>query len=601
MTKATRPHVTDVRANIKIPLTAEFGPKTLILGPNGSGKSTLTAAVELALAGYASEISGKDKETRPSELRAHLTPPDGTAPFVEVQTSDGNTYSWGETGNRHLDGSVLMVPDLTGVNAWSNDKVSQWLAQQIGRRATKAMAQRAWEEVPSRVHDVIRDALHHDEDTDGPLTDRADFDYMTDRVDSYKRAKEAELRTAVKTIEAVGPAGVVDPDRIAALDAQLATLHGQAAQPGVTQAERDNAQQVYDYWTAQRPGLEQAWQAAQDNLRAAEEAVKQAEASGAEVANNRAKIQGLRDFVARANPDAQQCIVCGTAHPGGLGEHYAALLPVIDNALANLADPAQAARADLATWQQQAEEAQTNLAQAVGQVEGAQAILARPVGDGGAVQQQIADLQAQRDAMVRDQALAERASQARVDRDRLDEAVESAKAARGKLKAARKVYVEAGVSDFEDQVSRYLPDNVRFRVVTDGAHTRLGLSFGDSGPITSPSGSQEASMLAAIACAVAPDDGPAVVILPDRQWDPDHLRLVMRGLAKSDAQVVVVSTVKPKGRVPKAWTVVDLESMDGVDPLADADDDTEDDADVADGEDANAPAPFGSSPTAEAK
>lgn len=107
-------------------------------------------------------------------------------------------------------------------------------------------------------------------------------------------------------------------------------------------------------------------------------------------------------------------------------------------------------------------------------------------------------------------------------------------------------------------------------------------------------------MLAAIACAVAPDDGPAVVILPDRQWDPDHLRLVMRGLAKSDAQVVVVSTVKPKGRVPKAWTVVDLEGMDGVNPL-EVDDDTEDDADGTDGEDANAPAPFGSSPTAEAK
>lgn len=596
MAKTERPHVADVRANIKIPMAATFGPKTLILGDNGTGKSTLTAAVELALAGYASDVAGNPTETREAELHAHLAPNrDGTA-SATVTMSDGTVYAWEKAaGERarsaHAAGSPFVLSAVAGIGSWTNDKVNDWVSRHVAARATKAQAQTAWQEVPSRLHGVIMDAANHDEDKDGALTDRSDFDVLLNATQAHVKKKQAEVREAKKAVDTVGPTGVVDPDALAALDARLTAMReaqAKAATSGVDEAVHKRAQEVHAYWTQHRDGLAHAAAEAARNVTAAEGVLAQAEAQAQAATEQRAKFTGLRDFLTRANPDATSCVCCGSAHPEGMGAHYAALIPEIDALLAGLADPTAAARADLAKWRDAAQQAQQALAQADSQIQQAADVLARPVA--GAVDHtaEIAQLQAQRDRMVQDQALAERAARARTLRDQAEAAVADGKQAVEKLKAARGVFTDAGISDIEDQVSRYLPNGARFRIVREGVHTRVGVQFdGDDYVTTSPSGSQEAVMLAAIGCAFAPEDGPAVVLMPDRQWDPAHLQATMRAVAKSDVQIVFVSTVKPKGKIPKAWTVIDLGSGDGVEML---DEDGEDDGEDA-GESAAAAEP----------
>ena len=74
-------------------------------------------------------------------------------------------------------------------------------------------------------------------------------------------------------------------------------------------------------------------------------------------------------------------------------------------------------------------------------------------------------------------------------------------------------------------------------------------------------------MLTAIAMATAasrPASEPVILIPEDRAFDPRTLAAVMRGYNKFDGQVIMASTVRPRGRPSKHWTIIDLDT----EPLA---------------------------------
>lgn len=106
--------------------------------------------------------------------------------------------------------------------------------------------------------------------------------------------------------------------------------------------------------------------------------------------------------------------------------------------------------------------------------------------------------------------------------------------------------------------NKYLP--ATWNLKYDEKLKVLGLDRGQNGFHSSLSGAEWATVIAAVACVAAdnlPDDTePVLLVLEDRAWDAGTLAEVMKGLAKFDGQVVIQSTVKPKGRLPAAWTVV---------------------------------------------
>lgn len=49
-----------------------------------------------------------------------------------------------------------------------------------------------------------------------------------------------------------------------------------------------------------------------------------------------------------------------------------------------------------------------------------------------------------------------------------------------------------------------------------------------------------------------------VIYTPEeRAFDPNTLRSVMQSLSESPGQVILTSPIKPSGRIPKGWTVIE--------------------------------------------
>jgi hypothetical protein len=63
-----------------------------------------------------------------------------------------------------------------------------------------------------------------------------------------------------------------------------------------------------------------------------------------------------------------------------------------------------------------------------------------------------------------------------------------------------------------------------------------------------------------MACAVSENvEGLKVFTPEERAFDPSTLREVMAALSSAPGQVIITSPIKQKGRLPKGWTILDLE------------------------------------------
>lgn len=621
----TMPYVRDVNAQIKNPLRAEFGPKTLILGDNGSGKSTLTMALELALAGRATDVAGNPDETRDERLRQHLAPAGTDTAAATVTLSDGRVFGWEkaakETAKATLLGAeVFPVAQLTGLTARPNDQIRAWLASAVERTASPHMLNQAWEEVSPAARNKILDALNMDVPDDpkaDPFRDlvkRADFGAILESLDKEVKAAQRARRDAEGALSTLGATGTPDPDARAALDVRIAAAQERAGAQshGISEADRANAASFREIAVREQAEADANVRTAQANVDGWTAEIARLAQEGQATAKRRAAFQGLRDFVTNANPNAETCVVCGTHQPATVGPLYANLLPEIEALLADasLADPTVNARQQAEAWKTTLDAAQRAHAQATSDIARLDTVLSQPVAqDNSEAHAEVARLISERDAMIRSEGVAERAAAARAKRDQAEQDETDAKAAVKAVKRARESFIAAGRSNLADLVTRFLPEGVKFAVEEEGVHVLIGLRNDPDGELrTALSGSEEVVMLTAIACALAQGSkDPAIVIVPDRQWDPKHLVAAMRAVQDADAQVVMVSTVSPHGRYSKKnWTTIDLSTGDGlrdvngdgpVDPPVSEPDDAPAVAEPATTEAAPAPFPV----TAEAK
>ena len=58
-----------------------------------------------------------------------------------------------------------------------------------------------------------------------------------------------------------------------------------------------------------------------------------------------------------------------------------------------------------------------------------------------------------------------------------------------------------------------------------------------------------------------PDNAPAILIPEDRAWDGKTLSSVMKGFSNFDGQVIMASTIRPTGRPPKGWNIIDMDKV----------------------------------------
>ena len=78
------------------------------------------------------------------------------------------------------------------------------------------------------------------------------------------------------------------------------------------------------------------------------------------------------------------------------------------------------------------------------------------------------------------------------------------------------------------------------------------------------SGAEWATVITAVGMAVASKldaSEPAILVPYDRAWDSRTLSAVMRGFLSFDGQVIIASTVRPMGRPPKGWTIIDMDEV----------------------------------------
>ena len=125
----------------------------------------------------------------------------------------------------------------------------------------------------------------------------------------------------------------------------------------------------------------------------------------------------------------------------------------------------------------------------------------------------------------------------------------------------------ASVADgFSKWTTQYLPDGWTFKLqLQEGGKDvfRMGLVRGDK-LHAALSGAEWAAVTTAMAMTMADRFGvdsvaPSVLIPEDRAWDTVTLGQVMRSFGAFEGQVIMASTVRPKGRAPKGWTIIDMD------------------------------------------
>ena len=120
--------------------------------------------------------------------------------------------------------------------------------------------------------------------------------------------------------------------------------------------------------------------------------------------------------------------------------------------------------------------------------------------------------------------------------------------------------------DFSARVQKYLPNHWDFNIeLLDGTKEVFRMGIMRDGKLHAAlSGAEWTSVVTAISMAVSerlPKDAPAILIPEDRAWDGKTLSSVMKGFSNFDGQVIMASTIRPTGRPPKGWNIIDMDKV----------------------------------------
>ena len=558
---------------VKGGVDAVLGPKTLIVGPKGAGKSRIVNTLELALSGYASDVVGRPQMRSGSDLIA-LAPED--APLeARVTLSDDRSASFkierkpgGKTSKPDpapIAGLKVIYPAIDVVAALRGtvQNARTFVLRHAGLDVSLAALKK---KIPEKLHGDFDLLAGDNEDPIEML--------LAVRDGAAKGVKDAENKAdaAQETVDSATETPVPDE---AALEAGRAAVRAAVAAYEAARALPEPVDLTALYAQAQ---------AALAALAAQEEQVANlARVAGMQTAGSddaaqaRGALTTLLRLTARHTPEVGEatCILCGettTVDP----TDYQARADSLTTAGEQEATIMEAKRL-LPAQQARLTQVQAHAEAVVGRYR--EAYSAHEASNGAGTGQDRATQVATAYAgmFAAEQALSKIQNAAG-----RSEAVEKARATVSEQRARKSRLEDLGVvcSDTVDdlvksgregfvaRVQKYLPEGDVFDLVLR-EHKRDVCMFGlvRNGFLhTALSGAEWATLTLALGSACIPpgDDVLAILIPEERAYDGVALAALMRALSSAPGQVILTSPIKPRGRTPAGWTIVEAgEANDG--------------------------------------
>ena len=582
-----RPYVNKVASNLKSPRpdgaawSLELGPKTLLVGSNTSHKSSVIQSLELALSGSADDVVGRSA-VRDAALLLTLAPKDSlgvtgyltddTVATYLVKREDGVASRPSHAGPGKSSLVHRQVKDvLSGSVATQRKAFLRWTSLDV--QLEDILAQ-----LPVESHAIYKDLAEHLSHDSTPVeTLLGVIDYCEKR----SRDLTKEIRGAEKVVEQISSTvshkpsdDAYDTLKVAVDDAQNlleeAIKHESAVQS--YNMSKENHESCSEKISLANTAVEM-WQNQITQLKAAIEQARQNLGERPEQA-----VHSLANLKWAIDNNIESCPTCSTA----IGKaHIQTCHSFYEQTLQN--------------WDQQN-------AELLQSIDDYTALLHEAVLTHQAWVQEVAKLQMIGD--VTHQSFNDKSPPSEGTNlpsvDECRKRVESSRQAFEDMRVARhdwamlmnaKQEVEALLKDqttykqlrgdtniaiakvlteqvdcFCAKVTSYLPDGWEFGVTLKENKSevfRMGLKRGSS-LYSALSGVEWASVTVAIAMTICDSihaNEPVLLVPEDRAWDGSTLAAVMRGYSEFDGQVVIASTVKPSGRTPKGWTIIEMDQV----------------------------------------
>lgn len=553
---ATPVYVTRVTSNLKGGLDRTLGERTLIVGPNGSGKSAIQNSIELALTGRVSDIAGRADAAdlgivgmmapagEPLRATVHLS--DGRVASFEAARKDGG-WSRGQRTGATGDFPVSRVrQNLTG----SPETARKFLLANIGAMASRDEVLRL---LPHDLHGVY--GKKADTMTTSTEVERLLLVFEQEKSAARRHTQEAEAAEATKArMSSDLPPEPTDDDLRAAEE----KADGLRAPPPQNPMRISRAALV--------TAMEKQTAALMLTHRGTVELNARVEELQAAVTAGDLALRAIHPIVEplmdvlhhHENFDA--CMVCGNAWTAASEEMRRGTQEAFGSVKGQLATQG---------------EKETALTEAVHSLAELRADLDRQLVELEALENELAntpeedsvdnDLEAYRAASVRLEGLRSAKSRwqsVRALRETVWTAQQNAAEAKKLADAcgnAIKDLLNIALGKFNTVVQSYLPDtDTFFLMIRDGERDVCRYGLYKNGTYHSAlSGAEWARVTLALGCAVG-GNGDVVIYTPEeRAFDPNTLRSVMQALSESPGQVILTSPVKPSGRIPKGWTVIE--------------------------------------------
>lgn len=525
-------YISKVKSSLKKGCDVTLGPRTVLVGANGSGKSTVVQSLELAARGWVTDMEGREKVKQGKALSRLFS--DHSSMFSHAVLSDTSSddevnLKWSmKAGSRggfktpkHEPPVILRFPvqDISATLSGDATTVGAWLEGQV-------LDELSTEDVLSQLPPAVRD----DARAFIERQPKADFMSLAKEAKRESSGLRRKATSTEKTIDSMVE-GIAPPMTQAKLDElqkRWEELEKEANQITVTQADYDALQQAIKQQQAQVDVKAGA-------LRSLHPPDKEAEQAAAKVAQLKHFIKvhvqhyGMSECKVCGNPDAESGI---TARVNTIHEVEQSLLGTIK---AN--QRRQAMEEELQQLRNELQNMQAKL----------QCLVvsdADPSAEARQILDRISQDKANRRAWTNADAQRKEVAQMRARADRISLVGKE-------LAKAGKALLQKRQSEFEQQVSAFLPGEEELGV--DLSTARLGLQR--EGDLHSAlSGAEESRVLLALAAAQEDGSTPCVLIPKDRGWDSATLTSVMKALADSPVQVIIMSTVEPDP--VEGWSLV---------------------------------------------
>ena len=522
-----RSYVTHVRSNLKSPdgeeWSVDVGQRTLIVGSNTSHKSTIIQAIELALTGAVDDVVGRSA-VREASLLLTLSPTDELS--SKVTLSDGDSCGFKLVKGKRAPTATY---DTRGDQESANG-LSGALPLRAVKEALAGSAETAQKHLVSWMgaHITTDDIL-------GQLPVNLHAKYQD--LAQYRGRNLNAVQTLLSILEYAGK-----QQRAAAKEMKGAQSIVQSLEDQIEEIPSDEAiEAAQQHLASLTPGT--SIEGLDDRIAIAQNLSRE----WRELSASRKKDLAAEKLLYLATLDEMdQCPACSSSVGG---EHLQACHRFYQNRIEESVSDTED------TTYLQASLYAENWAEESRRLESLQGV------DGSAYE----EARRQLDELQRTHTQWESLSSARRGIEAYEEEVASYKALAAACKKCINKIVSSRVGPFCETVNRYLPKAWNFHIEINDKVVRVGF-MRDGQLHVGVSGAEWAAMKTAIAMAAVESQpgvkNPAVLIPEDRAWDPSTLAAVMKGYNKFKGQVIMASTVRPRGRPSKAWTIIDVEADD---------------------------------------